>query len=325
MQTTVCFSNHGGVAQFSDSQPPQAAPVPWWVGSQPLLGEHFGQLKSLTEGHCSGEDQLPAASRQLGHGVAPKAGLGSAATELRDPNISGKAQKTQQHPAAISLLSPFPEYSSHVELGLGQSMACPNYSYGEQCYGLYASYGAQSVHGRMLLPMNMADDGPVFVNAKQFQGILRRRQARAKAERESKSIKVRKPYLHESRHLHAMRRARGSGGRFLNTKKEDNGQGMNSSNKLKDAAPRHPTTSPSSEIMKTDSGNLNSASGGSSMSGSEVTSIYDRNETNYFRMSEHFHSSLFRPLSSIMDGEHGIGIASKWVTSADGCCDLLKV
>ncbi|XP_038718793.1 nuclear transcription factor Y subunit A-7 [Tripterygium wilfordii] len=136
------------------------------------------------------------------------------------------------------------QYATTPQLGAGQPMAPTTYPYPDPYYrSIFApydsqplyplqSYGGQPmVHFQLMgiqqagvpLPSDAVEE-PVFVNAKQYHGILRRRQSRAKAESENKVIKSRKPYLHESRHLHAVKRARGCGGRFLNVKKSEDQQ-----------------------------------------------------------------------------------------------------
>ncbi|KAJ9140868.1 hypothetical protein P3X46_031462 [Hevea brasiliensis] len=136
------------------------------------------------------------------------------------------------------------QYATSLQLGSGHAMAAAAaYPYSDPYYrSIFAPYDAQPyppqpyggqpmVHLQLMgiqqagvpLPSEAVEE-PVFVNAKQYHGILRRRQSRAKAESENKVIKSRKSYLHESRHLHALRRARGLGGRFLNSKKNGNQQ-----------------------------------------------------------------------------------------------------
>ncbi|KAJ4849722.1 hypothetical protein Tsubulata_036156 [Turnera subulata] len=158
-----------------------------------------------------------------------------------DPQVQSPSSGTLVPQPGIS--TPGVQYATAPQLGAGHAMAPAAYPYPDPYYrSIFAPYDAQPyppqpyggqpmVHLQLMgiqqagvpLPSDAVEE-PVFVNAKQYHGILRRRQSRAKAESENKVVKSRKPYLHESRHQHALRRARGCGGRFLNSKKNQNQQ-----------------------------------------------------------------------------------------------------
>lgn len=79
-------------------------------------------------------------------------------------------------------------------------------------------------------PQAESEEEPLYVNAKQYKRILKRRAARAKLEAQGKIPKERPKYLYESRHRHAMNRVRGEGGRFGDASKKETSPNQQSSN-----------------------------------------------------------------------------------------------
>jgi len=113
----------------------------------------------------------------------------------------------------------------YMNMGVGSQGVQPQalgggmqgYSTGMPAMGMGMGMGA-GMPGHSASYYNIIpEEQPIFVNAKQYNRILKRRESRKK-QLGNEAVNVaakRRPYLHESRHKHAMNRKRGVGGRFL--------------------------------------------------------------------------------------------------------------
>nr|KYP73515.1 Nuclear transcription factor Y subunit A-1 [Cajanus cajan] len=246
--------------------PNNAYSEPWWRGiqynpvPQAMLGVNASNSSSLER--LNGDSESSEDRSLSNNGLNEEDDNATKESQPTAPRKSGNYG--QDHQAMQHSSSPAPsvhdDYLTEApQLDLvGHSIVvslCPHVIFYYYYFGMkrrckdhsfmsgYAPFIGMP-HARMALPLEMAQE-PVYVNAKQYQGILRRRQARAKAELEKKLIKVRKyfyphpgmltsissqPYLHESRHQHAMRRARGNGGRFAKKTEVEASNHMNKEN-----------------------------------------------------------------------------------------------